>query len=256
MSLPDSESLPRDRPAAPSLAARLSSEVIEEIAIGGQLPSEADLAGRFGVSRVTVREALKLLAGQGLVSLSRGRRAVVTQPDGALFGGFLRSLIKSDPRAMFDLLQVRRVLEVQSVQMACRNAGRAGLAAVESALEAMRVAAAASDGGDGGGEAAFVAADVRFHQAIALAGGNRVLTYLFEAMEPTLMEAFLASQRGQRHSGKSLMAGYVAHRTIFAHVRARDEKAAADAMMALLSEAEQHLRWAMDAGASRAGRTE
>jgi len=253
MSVTESDSLPRDRPAAPSLAARLAAEVIEDLAIGSQLPSEADLAARFGVSRVTVREALKLLAGQGLVSLSRGRRAVVTQPDGALFGGFLRSLIKADPRAMFDLLQVRRVLEVQSVQMACRHAGRAGLAAVESALEAMGAAAERADGGDPESEGAFVAADVRFHQAIALAGGNRVLTYLFEAMEPTLMEAFLASQRGQRQSGKTLMAGYEAHRAIFAHVRARDERAATEAMMALLSEAEQHLRWAMEPGGARTG---
>lgn len=93
---------------------------------------------------------------------------------------------------------------------------------------------------------AFVAADVRFHQALALAGGNRVLTFLFEAMEATLMEAFVASQMGQRRSGKRLAAGYETHRDIYEHVRARDERAAAEAMMVLLSEAEQHLRWAMD----------
>ena len=240
------ESLVKDRPAAPRVAEMLAAEVIERLGIGDQLPSEAELAQRFGVSRVTVREALKILAGQGLVALARGRRATVTQPDGALFGGFLRSLIRSDPRAMFDLLQVRRVLEVQSVHMACRHASRAGLMAVEAALEAMRVAAAAADGGDPEGEGAFVAADVRFHQAVALAGGNRVLTFLFEAMEATLREAFLASQRGQRRSGKLLMTGYEAHRGIYEHVRARDERAAAEGMTALLAEAEQHLRWAME----------
>jgi DNA-binding FadR family transcriptional regulator len=240
------ESLAKDRPAAPRVAEMLAAEVIERLGIGDQLPSEAELAQRFGVSRVTVREALKILAGQGLVALARGRRATVTQPDGALFGGFLRSLIRSDPRAMFDLLQVRRVLEVQSVQMACRHASRAGLMAVEAALEAMRMAAAAADGGDPTGEGAFVAADVRFHQAVALAGGNRVLTFLFEAMEATLREAFLASQRGQRRSGKLLMTGYEAHRGIYEHVRARDERAAAEGMTALLAEAEQHLRWAME----------
>jgi DNA-binding FadR family transcriptional regulator len=234
------------RPAARSVAEMLSSEVIETLAIGAQLPSEAELALRFGVSRVTVREALKLLAGQGLVGLSRGRRAVVTQPDGAMFGAFLRSLIRSDPRAMFDLLQVRRTLEAQSVTLACRHASRAGLAAVEGALDAMRAAAEAADAGQAAGEAAFVAADVRFHQAIALAGGNRVLTFLFEAMETTLREAFLVSQQGQRRSGVLLIEGYAAHRAIFDHVRARDEKAAGEAMIALLSAAEQHLRWAMD----------
>ena len=234
-----------DEPAALSVAALLSAEVVEQLALGAQLPSEAELAQRFAVSRVTVREALKVLAGQGLVSLSRGRRAVVTQPDGAMFGGFLRSLIKSDPRALFDLLQLRRVLEVQSATLACRHASRAGLAAIDGALEAMRQAAEAADAGEQAGELDFVAADVRFHQAVALAGGNRVMTFLFEAMETTLTEAFLASQRGQRRTGKALLPGYQAHLAIRDHIRARDERAAAEAMTALLQDAEQHLRWAM-----------
>lgn len=234
------------RSAAPTLAERLATEVTQRLGIGAQLPSEAELARQYGVSRVTVREALKILAGQGLVSLSRGRRAVVTQPDGAMFGGFLRALIRSDPRAMFDLLQVRRVLEVQAAQLACRHASRAGLAAVEAALEAMRVAADGETADPAAAERAFVGADVRFHQAVALAGGNRVLTFLFEAMEPTLIEAFLVSQRGQRQAGKRLMATYETHKAIFRDLRARDERAAAEGMMALLSEAEQHLRWAME----------
>lgn len=239
---------PAVAPAARSVAELLTVQIIDKVSLGAQLPSEAELATRFAVSRVTVREALKILAGQGLVGLSRGRRAVVTQPDGALFGGFLRSLIRSDPRALFDLLQVRRTLEVQSVTLACRNASRAGLAAVEAALEVMQGAARASEVADGraAAELAFVAADVRFHQAVALAGGNRVLTYLFEAMETSLREAFLASQRGHQRSGRSLVSGYDSHRLIYDHICSRDDKAASEAMIALLSDAEQHLRWAMD----------
>jgi len=238
----------RPQPAARSVADQLSAEVMEQLSLGAQLPSEAELAQRFAVSRVTVREALKILAGQGLVGLSRGRRAVVTQPDGAIFGGFLKSLIKSDPRALFDLLQVRRTLELQSVTLAARHASRAGLAAVEGALDAMYTAAVAGERGIDRltAEQDFVTADVRFHQAVALSGGNRVLTYLFEAMETTLREAFVASQRGQRRSGKSLIWGHAMHRTIFDHIRAHDEKAAGEAMMALLTDAELHLRWGID----------
>ena len=75
---------------------------------------------RSGVDHVDLTEA-------------RGRRAVVRQPDGSLFGEFLTSLIRSDPKCLFDLLQVRRTLEIQSVGLAARNAGRAGLAAIEAA---------------------------------------------------------------------------------------------------------------------------
>lgn len=231
-------------PAAQSVADLLAAQIVDHLDLGAQLPSESDLAARFEVSRVTVREALKILAGQGLVSLSRGRRATVTQPDGAMFGAFLRSLIHSDPRAMFDLLHVRRSLEVQAVTLACRNASRSGLAAVDAALAAMRDAARAmpDDGSDEDCGRAFDRADVKFHQAMALAGGNRVLTFLFEAMESALVEVFEGSRRGQVRSRLTLLDNCDEHGAILGHVRARDERAAGEAMLALIARAETNLR--------------
>lgn len=234
---------PPSPPVARTVADLLSAQILDGFDLGMQLPAESDLAARFGVSRVTVREALKILAGQGLVSLSRGRRATVTQPDGAMFGAFLRSLIHSDPRAMFDLLQVRRALEVQAVTQACRNASRSGLAAVDAALAAMRQAALAmpDDGSDEESGRAFDRADVKFHQAMALAGGNRVLTFLFEAMESALLEVFEGSRRGLR-SRDAMIANVEDHRAVLDHVRARDERAASEAMLALIARAEANLR--------------
>lgn len=242
-------------PAARSVAERLAGLILGQLDLGDQLPSEAALAAQFEVSRVTVREALKILAGQGLVSLARGRRAKVIQPDGAMFGDFLRSLIHSDPRAMFDLLQVRRALEEQAVTLACRNASRAGLAAVEGALARMREAARSmpEDGGDGAAGQAFDHADVTFHQAMALAGGNRVLTYLFEAMERALIEVFKVSRRGGSRTRPALLSNCDDHEAILTLVRARDERGATEAMMALIARAETNLRAAM--GHSR-GETE
>lgn len=240
-------------PAAQSVAELLAAQILGGLDLGDQLPSEADLALRFEVSRVTVREALKILAGQGLVSLARGRRATVTQPDGAMFGAFLRSLIHSDPRAMFDLLQVRRALEVQSVTLACRNSSRAGLAAVEGALAGMRAAAGRmpQDGTDIAAGQEFDRADVKFHQAMALAGGNRVLTFLFEAMERALLEVFEGSRRGQSRTRAAMLANCDDHEGILDLVRSRDERGAAEAMMALIARAETNLRAAM--GNARGG---
>ncbi len=230
--------------AARSVADLLSDQIIDNLSLGAQLPSEADLATRFNVSRVTIREAFKILAGRGLIGLSRGKRAVVTQPDGAMFGAFLRSLIKSDPKSMFDLLQVRRSLEIQSVTFACRHASRTGHAAIEAALNAMREAARAmpEDSYDPAADLAFDLADVQFHQALALAGGNRVLTYLFEAMETSLLEAFMASHRGQTNTAAALRLSFEEHRAIHEHVAARDERAATEAMLSLLARAETNLR--------------
>lgn len=231
-------------PAAQSVAELLTAQIIDQLDLGAQLPSEAELAARFDVSRVTVREALKLLAGQGLVSLARGRRATVTQPDGAMFGAFLRSLIHSDPRAVFDLSQVRRSLEVQSVTLACRNASRAGLDGMEAALAAMRETARSmpEDRTDAERGHAFDRADVKFHQAIALAGGNRVLVFLFEAMESALLEGFERSRRLQIRSRETLLSVCDEHGEVLDHVRARDERAATDAILALIARSEANLR--------------
>ena len=245
---PPAPRLPQSASAATSVAQDLGARIVQDLHPGAQLPSEAEMAADFGVSRITIREALKILSGRGLVSLARGKRAVVTQPDGAMFGAFLTSLIKSDPKSLFDLLQVRRALEVQSVILATRHASRAGLAAVEAALNAMQAAAVEMEGGSvpqPEAERTFNLADVRFHEALALSGGNRVLTYLFEAMESALYEAFSTSHRGQRLAGQTMENLCQAHNLVFQHVSAREEKAAVEAMSAILENAEVNLRAAL-----------
>ena len=105
----------------------LTRSILADFKPGDRLDSEADLARRFGVSRVTLREALRTLAGKGLVELSRGRRAVVRQPDSSAFGDYLASVIQFDPKGMFDLVEVRLSLEVQSVTLAAQRISRPGL---------------------------------------------------------------------------------------------------------------------------------
>jgi GntR family transcriptional regulator, transcriptional repressor for pyruvate dehydrogenase complex len=226
------------------VADSLAQRITGALKPGDRLASEAELAQEFAVSRVTVREAIKMLAGRGLLTVSRGRRAEVRQPDGSAYGDFLTSLIKSDPRYLFDLIHVRRALEIQSVEFAAKNASRAGLAAIEAALTAMRTAAreCQDDGNDReAAELRFVQADVSFHEAMALAGGNRVLTFLFEAMAAPLTEAFIASGRGQRLRGTDMAGGLAAHERIFRHVANGDAEQASIAMKELLDDAERDL---------------
>jgi GntR family transcriptional regulator, transcriptional repressor for pyruvate dehydrogenase complex len=229
--------------ATQNVVEMLARRILDEMKPGAQLASEAALAQEFLVSRITVREALKILTGRGLVSIARGRRAEVRQPDGSVYGEFLRSLIRNDPKCLFDLLQVRRSLEIQSVVFAARNASRAGLAAVDAALQTMRDAAAEFEFSENpdATELRFHRADVGFHEAMALAGGNRVLIYLFESMGASLQEAFVASHRGQRILGKTLQDSLEAHGQILAAVSAGDEKGAAESMTALLDSAQSNL---------------
>src|ERR1700712_5979415 len=86
-------------PTATAIVAEaLAQMVLGELSPGTSLPSEGDLATRYGVSRLTVREAVKMLAGRGLLDVGRGRRAVVKEPDGVGFSDFLSTVIRNDAK--------------------------------------------------------------------------------------------------------------------------------------------------------------
>lgn len=245
----------RDEPqvtAASSVADGLMALILGELAPGASLPSEADLAERYDVSRLTVREAVKMLAGRGLLELARGRRAVVREPDGSAFGDFLTSLIQYDPKGLFDLVEVRLALEIQSVTLAARRASRAGLAAIENTIEAMRAAereiAAGAD--PEAAEQRFHEADVGFHEALALASGNRILTYLFEAMASPLQESFYLTRRGHELRGHKPAHTIAAHQAILKFVREGNARGAAEAMRTHLEDAERDIRAALGARAT------
>src|SRR4051812_11771356 len=107
--------------AAESVAEAMAQMVLGGMAPGSSLPSEGDLAIRFEVSRLTVREAVKMLAGRGLLDVGRGRRAIVKEPTGVAFSDFLSTVIQNDPKGLFDLIELRMSLEVQSATLAARR---------------------------------------------------------------------------------------------------------------------------------------
>lgn len=230
--------------AAAGAADRLAQTIVGRLSPGDSLPSEADLAADYGVSRVTIREAVKMLAGRGLLDLARGRRAVVREPDGAALGEFMSWIVQYDPKGVFDLVEVRMSLEVQSAGLAARRATRPALAAIESTLKAMREAGL--DGGSAEAELAFHRADVGFHEALALAAGNRILICLFEAMALPLQKSFFMSRRGRQLRGHGSEHTIAAHERILGCVRAGDGAGAEEAMRAHLTEAGRDMRAAFD----------
>jgi GntR family transcriptional repressor for pyruvate dehydrogenase complex len=231
--------------AASSVAEELTALVLGELAPGSSLPSEGALALRYGVSRLTVREAIKMLAGRGLLDLSRGRRALVREPDGSAFGDFLKSIVKYDGKGIFDLVEVRLSLEVQSATLAARRASRAGLAAVENALQGMRDAAAAVHRDDPDSELHFHRYDIGFHEALALASGNRVLSFLFEAMAAPLQDSFFISRSGHLLRGHTIEDTIAAHERIMQAIAEGNERAAGEAMRAHLEDTERDIRAAV-----------
>ncbi len=218
---------------------RLETLVVEELDPGMLLPSEADLGLDCGVSRLTVREALKVLAGRGLVQLTRGRRAMVQEPNSSVLSSYLAIAIRRDPRALLELTEIRQALEVLSATLSAKHANRASIAAVDAAFQDMAAAAAL---GAAEGEERYHEADVAFHEALALASGNRMLAFLLEGLEESLRRSFHHSFEGHLARGGSMNDVLDAHEGILDRIRAGDAQGAAKQMRAHLKGAEKDLR--------------
>jgi GntR family transcriptional regulator, transcriptional repressor for pyruvate dehydrogenase complex len=230
--------------AAAHVADALAEMVLGELAPGESIPSEAELATRFSVSRLTVREAVKMLTGRGLLAVGRGRRAVVREPDSSHFGDFLLSLVRNDPKGLFDLIELRMTIETQSAALAAKRASRANLQAIESALIGMRQSDAELSDGTviDPEEQRFHEFDLQFHEAIATASGNRVIAYVFEGMNRSLGASFSMSRHGQHLRGHTRAKTLAAHEAVFEAIKSGKPGASAEAMRAHLKETEVDIR--------------
>ena len=187
---------PRSRPrvirgASEQVAVQIQHYIQEEgLRPGDFLGREEDLAAEFGVSRPTLREALKLLSSGNLIRASKG-------PGGGIFvahtadEGMGRSL--SDAIAMMletgsvtleELLDARLLLEVPLAGLAAYQADDEHRTRLR---DAVRAGASAED------PHALATVDSEIHQAVAAAAGNRMLQaltgWVFEVVQPSVNDA-------------------------------------------------------------------
>lgn len=132
-----------------------------------------------GVGRSTVREALRALAGAGLVQARQGAGVFVvsTTPRESWSTQLRRA-------AVADVYEVRTLMEVEAAQLAARRRTAADLIAIDAALAERRAAGS-------GGTAAFVDADIALHAAVVAAAYNPVLTALFTEFVPALRQGLI-----------------------------------------------------------------
>lgn len=211
--------------------------VFEELEPGAPLPSAADLAEELQVSRLTVREAVKSLQARGLVNVQHGRRPVVAALSAIAVEDFFAVSVRRDPRSMMDLLEVRKALEVQIASLAARRGNRTAASAMDAALTAMRESVDDPE--------AFHAADVRFHESLSAASGNRILNFLVEAMASPLRASRHHSRRGDIDRGRTLDEVVDEHARIRDAVVRGDAEGAAEAMRFHLDQTERSLRAAL-----------
>lgn len=194
--------------------------------VGGELPAAEKLADGFGVSMTVIREAMRALRSEGLVTVTQGKRPVVAAADSTATVSML-GLSLGRAGSMQDLMQVRWVLEVAIAPLAAEHATPDHVTRLAAAVDEMR---------DGTTIERQVAADVLFHRVLAEATGNPLFPILLQSLEDLLREF-----RRRAIEVRSVRSGIKEHAAVLEAVRARDPQAAREAMVNHMKLAEQTL---------------
>ncbi len=205
---------------------------------GEQLPSERELATRFGVSRTAVREAVKALSEKGLVEAYSGRGTFITDGTSQVMKQSLDRMIRiGQPEGSTDLAELREIFEPEVTALAA-------LRVDEQQLASMRDAVAIMDRSMQKPEA-YIEADLDFHLALAEAAGNPLVLSLLDSIVALLREQRIGifgleggPVRGQNH-----------HKRILEAIEQRNPTLAREAMRAHLQQVREDSRAAstMDA---------
>ncbi|WP_248761165.1 FadR/GntR family transcriptional regulator [Pseudarthrobacter sp. SSS035] len=148
--------------------------VDDEMSTGDPLPPAGELAKRFDVSTVVIREAVAQLAGRGALSRRQGREPVVALPGADILAEILTMHGRQENIPPSDFLVCRAALELESAALAALNLGEHSRAlALEPALATLRGAKRRE---------AIVEADLALHLAIAELSGNRALKVILMSL--------------------------------------------------------------------------
>jgi len=208
-------------PLATQTAAALLARVrAGEWPLGHKLPGETALAAQLAVGRSTVREAIRELAGQGVLESRQGAGVFVIaldvpEPWDVVLG---RSSIAA-------VIETRVAIEAEAAALAAGRRTPSDLRAMRRALERRSVSA--------GDLAVDVDADMTFHRAVVAAAHNDVLVELFDTFVPRIHRAMVAMLRARPLADPA--ADHEAHRELVDAIAARTPARAAELSRAHLA---------------------
>jgi GntR family transcriptional repressor for pyruvate dehydrogenase complex len=163
------------------IADRLKEAILAgELKPGQELPPEREMAKSFGVSRVSLREALNTLQAAGLVEIQQGNRTCVRPITTLSMHDPLVSLVKRSMDDFLKVFEVRRFLEMGSAYLAAQRATKSDIKKLEENQEAMK--------GDLKKERLMAKSDFEFHQALAEASHNLVFSHILHTIFDLLQE--------------------------------------------------------------------
>ncbi|MBW8706659.1 putative L-lactate dehydrogenase operon regulatory protein [Streptomyces sp. MBT84] len=193
----------------------------ERLQPGDRLPSERELCTQFGVSRVTVREALRSLEASGLVEIRLGARggAFVTAPSSRRVGEGLADLLSLSPLTATEVTEARLVFELGIVPLIIERA-------TEEDLDALR--ALCDEHAEAVNQGTYdmeMSAD--FHTRVAACTHNGAIEMLVQSFHGPLLMSLREAQSIEPQMGHR---GSKEHRKFVEAIAARDAEAATEIM--------------------------
>ncbi|MHB1395022.1 MAG: FadR/GntR family transcriptional regulator [Clostridia bacterium] len=186
-----------------------------------KLPNENKLAEELGVSRTTIREAVKTLVANGVLTIDRGRGTFVTAQPGAQNDPFGISYIEDKKKLVLNWLEMRLILEPASVRLVVERASDDEIKEIIDYEQKANELILAGE--------SYAVADQQFHAAIAKATHNNVIELMLPAIEASISDAInTAVYVGtQESAAKNALTN---HRNIARFIEQRDADGAALAM--------------------------
>ncbi len=201
---------------------------------GSRLPAERELAGRFGVSRVAIREAQIALQAVGRIKIKTGSGAYVLD-------GQADAKSKLPNVSAFELTEARALFEAEAAALAAVQIDDATLAQLERYIEFMAITGPVDKAGE--------LADRDFHRAVASASGNAAITYVIETLWSLRTDLEPVKAVYDSVCTEDFGARAPEHAAILDALRARDPTAARVAMRKHFT---RLLKWMLDVTEERA----
>ncbi|GAA1390420.1 FadR/GntR family transcriptional regulator [Pseudonocardia kongjuensis] len=198
------------------LVERLLEHVTEHrLGPGDRLPPERELAGRLGVSRASVVQALVALEVQGVIEVRHGDGAVIREVPA---DRQVLAAVRAREHRLREVIEAREALEVRIAALAAQRRTEQDLRRIDESLAGMAADIAA--GGRG------IAADEEFHAAVTAAAHSGLLATLMGEIAGLIRESRIESLSRPGRPAESL----AGHRAVLLAIRAGDPVAASAAM--------------------------
>ncbi|MFC0273470.1 FadR/GntR family transcriptional regulator [Metabacillus herbersteinensis] len=186
-----------------------------ELKPGDKLPTERELANLFNVSRTSVREALKKLEIKGLIEIRQGSGSFIkTSESSTLTVDLSSTIIHAEKKLIYEILELRRVLEVECAFLASRRATSEDLERIREALEMMDRSKNDVELG--------LQADVSFHINIVRASHNSIFLQLIQTLSEHMHNTIQATRRHRLANPERVQDTIDEHKEIYLAIASGD----------------------------------